>query len=201
MPRRRLASPIALVMGMTLVAESYAAVPAGQGAASPGAGASDVEDIYIGRSWRESRQPPTDFCAPERTGFGRASVEDTYTFRSVEARGSDGLVVNANVAVIGTLRACFGPLPETGSFFYAEGKLGDVPFTGRGECRTTRRDHPEAGMSAQRCFMELSGLPPAYVGGQLTTNTIGTRNALGDRTDPPGYTQPSIATIRLWKRR
>ena len=109
--------------------------------------------------------------------------------------------MNANVAVIGTLRACFGPQPETGSFFYAEGKLGDVPFTGRGECRTTRRDHPEAGMSAQRCFMELSGLPPAYVGGQLTTNTIGTRNALGDRTDPPGYIQPSIATIRLWKRR
>jgi hypothetical protein len=53
----------------------------------------------------------------------------------------------------------------------------------------------------QRCFMELSGLPAPYVGGQLTTNTVGSRNALGDRTDPPGYTQPSIATIRLWKRR
>jgi hypothetical protein len=169
--------------------------------ATPVRAQDDVEDIYIGRSWRESRQPPTDFCAPARTGFGGASVEDTYTFRSIDARGSDGLVVNANVAVIGTLCACFGPLPESGSFFYAEGKLGDVPFTGRGECRTTRRDHPEAGMSAQRCFMELSGLPPAYVGGQLTTNTIGTRNSLGDRTDPPGYTQPSIATIRLWKRR
>ena len=49
--------------------------------------------------------------------------------------------------------------------------------------------------------MELGGLPQAYIGRQLTTNTIGTRIALGDRTDPPGYTQPSIATIRLWKRR
>jgi hypothetical protein len=163
--------------------------------------ASAVEDIYIGRSWRESRQPPTEFCAAARTGFGTASVEDTYTFRSVETRGTDGLILNANVATIGRLRACFGPLPESLSFFYAEGTLGDVPFTGRGECRTMRRDYPEPGMSVQRCFMELSGLPAAYVGGQLTTNTVGSRNALGDRTDPPGYTQPSIATIRLWKRR
>lgn len=201
MPTSSLAGLIAFVAAMTLVMAPPAVALSAQGHNRPGGEAGGVEDIYVGRSWRESRQPPTDFCAPERTGFGRPSVEDTYTFRSIEARGSDGLVVNANVAVIGTLRACFGPLAESGSFFYAEGKLGEVPFTGRGECRTTRRDHPEAGMSAQRCFMELGGLPQAYIGRQLTTNTIGTRIALGDRTDPPGYTQPSIATIRLWKRR
>jgi hypothetical protein len=79
--------------------------------------------------------------------------------------------------------------------------LGKVPFVGRGECVTTRRDHPEPGISLQRCFMELSGLPAAYVGGHLTTNTISSRSSLGDGTDPPGYTQPSIATIRLWRRR
>lgn len=172
-----------------------------QGGTPAPAAASGVEDIYIGRSWRESRQAPSEFCGPGRTGFGPASVEDTYTFRSVETRGSDGLIVNADVAVIGTLRACFGPQPEGSSFFYAEGTLGDVRFTGRGECRNTRRDYPEPGVSVQRCFMDLGGLPPAYIGGQLTTNTVGTRNALGERTDPPGYTQPSIATIRLWKRR
>jgi hypothetical protein len=126
-------------------------------------------------------------------------------------RGSDGRVVDSDVAVIGRLRACFGadlagrpgeqPLQESGSFFYAEGVLGDVPFIGRGDCRTTRRDHPEPGISSMRCFMELSGLPAAYVGGQLTTNTISSRSSLGDGTDPPGYTQPSIATIRLWRRR
>ena len=44
-------------------------------------------------------------------------------------------------------------------------------------------------------------LPDAYMGGQLTTNTIGSQNALGAVTDPPGYVQSSIATIRLWKRR
>jgi hypothetical protein len=164
-------------------------------------GTSPVEEIYVGRSWRESRQAPTDFCAGSRTGFAAASTEDTYTFRSVDVRGSDGRVLDADVAVIGRLHACFGPLPESGSFFYAEGVLGEVPFVGRGDCRTTRRDYPETGISAMRCFMELSGLPPGYVGGQLTTNTIGSRIDLGDRTDPPGYTQPSIATIRLWRRR
>ena len=193
-------TPPITVVAILLFGLAPAPVAQGQGSVAPGV-AGDVEDIYIGRSWRESRQPPGEFCASAHTGFGKASVEDTYTFRSVETRGSDGQVVDANVAVIGTLRACFGPLPEAGSFFYAEGTLGEVPFTGRGQCQTTRRDHPEPGMSAQRCFMELSGLPPAYVGGQLTTNTIGTRTALGDGTDPPGYTQPSIATIRLWKRR
>jgi hypothetical protein len=204
MPTPPLARIVTFVAAMMMVMPSPHAALIAQSRAAGDPVVADVEDIYMGRSWRESRQAPTDFCAPERSGLGRASVEDTYTFRSIEVRGSDGLVVNANVAVIGSLRACFGPLPEVGSFFYAQGKLGEVPFTGRGECRTTRREHPEAGMSAQRCFMELSGLPPEYpeyVGGQLTTNTIGTRNALGDRTDPPGYTQPSIATIRLWKRR
>jgi hypothetical protein len=51
------------------------------------------------------------------------------------------------------------------------------------------------------CQLDLTGLPPEYVGGQLTTNTLQSRTTLGSDTDPPGYTQPSIATIRLWKKR
>ena len=51
-----------------------ASAPRAQGRAGAGEGGSDVEDIYIGRSWRESRQGPTDFCAGSRTGFGRAST-------------------------------------------------------------------------------------------------------------------------------
>lgn len=38
-----------------------------------------------------------------------------------------------------------------------------------------------------------------YVGGLLTTNTLTSRAAFGGDSDPPGYTQASIATIRLWK--
>ena len=163
---------------------------------------SRVEDIYIARSWRESRNAPTAFCAESRSGFGGSTSEDQFTFRSLATRGSDGLVTDANVQTIGRLRACFGatsdPMLQN---FYAEGALASVTFTGRGECRTARQDYPEAGMTVVRCFLELRDLPGGYVGGQLTTNTMRSRKMLGDETDPPGYTQPSIATIRLWKRR
>jgi len=79
--------------------------------------------------------------------------------------------------------------------------LHTVTFTGRGECRLAKRDYPEPGIVVVRCFLELSDLPSGYVGGQLTTNTITSRIRLGDKSDPPGYTQPSIATVRLWRRR
>jgi hypothetical protein len=170
----------------------------------PAARASDrrVEDIYIARSLRESRVTATEFCAEGRTRFAGARFEDRYTFRSTATRGSDGLMIDTNVQTIGRLHACFGSTadPATSSF-YAEGALGAVTFTGRGECRTTKRDFPEPGMVVLRCFLELGDLPSGYVGGQLTTNTMGSRNVLGENADPPGYTQPSIATVRLWKRR
>jgi hypothetical protein len=47
----------------------------------------------------------------------------------------------------------------------------------------------------------LRGLLAPYVGGVLTTNTITSKAGFGGETDPPGYTQASIATIRLWKAR
>ena len=99
-------------------------------------------------------------------------------------------------------RACFGSTSDPAlRSFYAEGVLATVMFTGRGECRTAKEDYPEPGMRVVRCFLELRDLPSGYVGGHLTTNTMGSRNEPGEETDPPGYTQPSIATIRLWKRR
>ena len=60
---------------------------------------------------------------------------------------------------------------------------------------------PEAGITSVRCFLVLSNLPSPYVAGVLTTNTVASRKPLGDESDPPGYTQPSIATIRLWRKR
>lgn len=163
---------------------------------------SRVEDIYIARSMRESRVTPTAFCAEGRIGFGGPTFEDQYTFRSTATRSSDGLMIDANVQTIGRFHACFGSTPDPKLLsFYAEGALGTVTFTGRGECRTAKEDYPEPGMTVYRCFLELRDLPGGYVGGQLTTNTMGSRNVLGEETDPPGYTQVSIATIRLWKRR
>jgi hypothetical protein len=119
-----------------------------------------VESIYIARSLRESRGTPTQFCAQGRIGFGSATSEDQYTFRSTETRASDGLMVNTNVNTIGRLHACFGSTPDAAiSNFYAEGVLGGVPFTGRGECRRAKQNYPESGINVSRCFLELRDLP------------------------------------------
>ena len=165
---------------------------------------SSVEDIYIARSWRESRVEPTPYCDAARTGFAGSIMEDRYTFHSVATRTSDGLITDADAGTIGELHACFGPLPDdAASFnFYAEGKLDGVTFTGRGNCLSTRENYPEPGVSGFRCYLDLTDLPPEYVGGQLATNTIvRALTAPAGTPDPPGYVQQSIATVRLWKRR
>jgi hypothetical protein len=64
-----------------------------------------------------------------------------------------------------------------------------------------RQDFPEQGLRLFRCFLDLSGLPEQYVGGHLTTNTVGSKQNIGAVSEPPGYVQPSIATVRLWKKR
>ena len=167
-----------------------------------GASDSRVEELYIARSMHESQVKPTAFCAEGRIGVGSAITEDEYTFRSTTTRTTDGLMTDANVQTIGRLHACFGATSDPMlRSFYAEGVLGAVTFTGRGECRTAKREYPEPGMAVLRCFLELRDLPNGYIGGQLTTNTMNSRNLLGEETDPPGYVQPSIATVRLWKRR
>jgi hypothetical protein len=162
--------------------------------------ADSVESIYIARSWRTSRVPPTEFCSPAHAGFPGAAVEDQYSFRSI-AVAPDGRATDADVQEVGRLHACFAQLPAGKFNFFAQGVLGTVPFTGRGECETLGTDLPEPGLLSQRCYLRLEHLPPGYLGGLLTTNTINSRNLIGGASDPPGYTQPSIATIRLWRPR
>ncbi len=92
--------------------------------------------------------------------------------------------------------ACFGSTADPLTInFYAEGALGNVPFTGRGECRTAKQDYPEPGITVYRCFLEHRDLPRDYHGGQLTTNTVISRQGIGEASDPPGYVQPSIAAV------
>jgi hypothetical protein len=164
--------------------------------------ASGVEEIYVVRSWRESRDTPTEFCAQSHTNFNKLTSEDHYTFRSISIQTSNGRMIDNDVQTVGRLRACFGSTPDPKlQNFYAEGALGDITFKGRGECLVYKDDYPEPGIISLRCFLHLTGLPPPYVAGELTTNSIRSRNVLGGVSDPPGYTQPSIATIRLWKKR
>lgn len=64
-----------------------------------------------------------------------------------------------------------------------------------------RLDFPEPGLTANNCFLDISSIPSPYVGGLLTSNTMVSPNMLGLDTEPRGYIQSSIATVRLWKRR
>ena len=187
---------MACTMSLASAADSVAG---GQTPSSAARVVDRPEAIYVVRSWRESRIAPTDFCNAARTGFSGATLEDRYTFRSV-ATEPDGTVRNADVRVVGRLHACFAVPTDSGPIpFYANGSLGDVTFTGRGECRTARTNFPEDGLLVQRCFLMLEGLSHGFVGGHLTANSVNSRQPLGGTTDPAGYTQSSIATVRLWR--
>lgn len=161
------------------------------------------EDIYILRSIPEPREPTDGWCAASRSGFEPLpkNAERFFSFWSVRTNPEDGRVVETRAARVAELRACMGATPDRPrQNFYAEIKLGSISFIGKGECLALALDFPEPGLYPVRCQLVFSGLPPPYVGGQLTTNTISSRAGLGGDSDPPGYTQASIATIRLWRR-
>ena len=176
----------------------FRSVAYGQSAAP----AKDVEDIYVVRSVRLSRGEPTEFCSRSRTTFADAQSEDTFSFVPVATRSKSGLVKSTAGAQIGSARACFGltsdPVVRN---FYLEGELKGIRFTGSGTCSTVKSDFPETGIRLLQCFLNLSGLTAPYVGGLLTANTVFSRKPIGYESDPPGYVQPSIATIRLWKQK
>ena len=160
----------------------------------------EVEEIYIGRNIRESRSAPTEFCTQTRTGFA-ATAEDRYTLRSIATRATDGRMIGANANVIGRFHACIGTPDAVALKFYAEGTLGRISLTVVGDCRALKQDFPETGITASACAFDVRDLPTEYIGGQVTTNTVRSRSTIGDKSDPPGYIQPSVVTIRLWRRR
>lgn len=168
------------------------------------ASAADLEDIYILRSIRERQAPTADWCTRSRTGFEPmpADAERFFSFWSVRSRPEDGKVVDARAARVAELRGCFGPTDDRArQNFYAEVRLGALSFRGRGECLALMIDFPEIGLYPVRCQLVLKDLPAPFVGGLLTTNTMTTKAPFGGDTEPPGYTQASLATIRLWRAR
>jgi len=172
--------------------------------ASPGSRttADALEDIYVLRSIREPREPGLDGCPAAKTGFDPfpTDAERFFSFWSVSSEA--GKVVDAKAGRVAQLRGCFGPTSEPArQNFYAEVALGSISFHGHGECQALRVDFPEPGLFPVRCQLVLSGLAAPYVGGLLTTNTLTSKAAFGADTDPSGYTQASIATIRLWRAR
>lgn len=162
------------------------------------------EDIYVLRSIRELAQPTADGCASSKTGFEplAADAERTFSFWSIATSTDDGRIVEAKVHRVASLRACMGPTEDRArQHFHADIELDGMSFHGSGECMALMLDFPEAQMFPVRCQLVLSGLPPPYVGGLLTTNTLTSAAAFGGETQPPGYTQASIATIRLWRKK
>jgi hypothetical protein len=186
----------------SLNAQAIGWLPLPVSTASPPTAA--VEEIYILRSIREPHEPVAGWCSSGKTGFEPfpTDAERFFSFWSVRLRPEDGRVVESKDVRVAELRACFGATNERPrQNFYAEVKLGSKSFQGKGECLAMSTDFPEAGLFPVRCQLVLSGLPAPYVGGLLTTNTMTSRVALGGDTDPSGYTQASIATIRLWQQR
>jgi len=159
------------------------------------------EEIYIIRSVRVSRVSPSEYCAQSRTGFADASFEDQYVFHAVTTRANDGGVTNPLGNKTASLHACFGKTADPNlRNFYGEGEIVGRPFRGAGRCTTVKTDFPERGVVVSTCFLDIKGLKEPYTGGILTTSSLNTPNTLGEVSDPPGYVQPSIATLRLWKR-
>ena len=164
--------------------------------------AASREDIYVLHSLREERIVESSWCTSGRTGFvplGEA-LEERFGLWSVQAEPGTGRVADAKTSKVGEIRTCSAEtLDPRVVNFYAEGKLGELPFTGNGDCRLVQADYPERGIAALRCYLELRGLPSEYQGGLATSNTLVSGAVLGGETDPPGYLQTSIATFRLWK--
>jgi sugar lactone lactonase YvrE len=161
-----------------------------------------LEDIYVLRSIREQRAPVIDWCASSKTGFEpfSAEAERSFSFWSVDTRLDDGKVIDARHTRVAELRGCFGPTHDRArQNFYAEIRLGVISFRGRGECLALMTDFPATGLFPVSCQLILSELPAPFVGGLLTTNTMTSGARFGGDTEPLGYTQASIATIRLWK--
>lgn len=194
---RRGSTATAAIAGVVALL-SACATPSGHAAADP----TELEEIYILRSIREQHEPVAGWCSSARTGFEPfpTDAERLFSFWSLQLRPVDGRVVQTKDTRAAELHACFGATSERArQNFYAEVKLGSISFRGNGECLAIKTDFPETGLFPVRCQLILSGLPVPYVGGLLTTSTITSKAAFGGDTDPPGYTQASIATIRLWK--
>jgi hypothetical protein len=189
---------VASIAGAALLISACAA-SAGN-VSTPGA---VLEDIYVLRSIREQQTPVADWCASPRTGFEPfpTDAERFFSFWSVRTATESGKIVDAKQQRVAELRACFGPTQDRArQNFYAEIQLGAISFRGKGECMALMMDFPEAGLFPVRCHLILSDLPDAFAGGLLTTNTITTGARFGGESEPPGYTQASIATIRVWRK-
>lgn len=191
MKLKRIANCCVVLLGLSAVCGQNASVR----------NAPEKEEIYILRSVRTSRISPTNYCAQSRTGFSAPLYESQFVFHTVTTDSSHGTVLNAFGEKTGAAHACFGKTVDSAVLnFYAEGEIAGLHFTGGGKCTTLKKDFPESGLTVVTCFLQLGDLKDPHVGGLLTSNTIFSRTLTGETSDPAGYVQSSIATVRLWRK-
>jgi hypothetical protein len=191
-------------LGGGCLAAACASPPVAAPAAPAPSPRSGLEEIYVLRSIREPHTPTEGWCDASKTGFEPfpAEAERAFSFWSVATTAANGQVTDTKASRVATLRGCFGPTSEPArQRFYAEVKLPAISFHGKGECNAVRVNFPEPQLFPVHCWLLLDELPAGYVGGLLTTNTLTSKAPYGGETDPLGYTQASIATIRLWRSR
>lgn len=161
-------------------------------------GDSDVEEIYVLRSLRETRVTPTEFCSP----LEAPTSEDYYTFHTLGLDAQTGRAASFSASSVGYIRGCFGKGANPSDIlFYGEFEANGVKGKARGDCKSGPPEFPEQGLRLFACYFLLSDLPASYAGGQLTTNSVNSKNITGETSDPSGYIQVSVATMRLWKKR
>lgn len=181
---------------------ALAALGALAGCASP---PPSKEEILVLRSVRETRTDKSDWCTRERTGFaapeGGFMIEDRFSLWAVQSRAGDGRVVDAAAGRAGELRTCLASTADRRVLaFHGEGTVAGEEVSGQGDCRVLQADQPAKGVLVLACQLALKTASALYTGGQLTSNTLSSPATFGMATDPPGYVQVSIATVRLWRR-
>lgn len=163
--------------------------------------AAGLEEIFVFRTTRtEQQQGATPDCATAPFTSGR---EDRYELWSMELRASDSRVVRTHIEPVGSFRACFTQFALGKPLgMYAMGKVGNVSWTGSGECLPTQSQPPVRTVLAFNCLLNLSDLPEGYTGGIATSSTVAPllpREA-GPTAHVPGYLSTSVVTIRFWKK-
>jgi hypothetical protein len=181
--------PLTSVLVMSAIA--LATAQQGAGERRPRETPSDVEEIYVFRSFSERTEAgETEFC--KRAAPFRSTSHNYYSLWSVAGDERSGRLTDVRRMRIGELHNCVGDANGTLQF-YTVGTINGITFRGRGD---QRAEQQTAAINSRVNRFLLEGLPTPYVAGVLSSNTV--------RTTPPdasGYVQSSVGVIRLWRNR
>ena len=116
---------------------------------------------------------------------------------SLEARASDGAIINSEIRKIGTAHACaliMSLAPGAEAPLYIELTVGDQFFRADGECRVTSNTIPQAGLILAGCSLKIQGdFSVGLTGGIATSNSV--FNPFG----PSGFQTGSIWTVHIYR--